>query len=119
MKMLITERQLLSILKKKKQMKKDIDETIDTSASATPSTASTPLTKASGTEPTSSSAGSTSTSTDDIGSSPSAEDMPPYPEVGHWQSGLVRGAANQIATNSKWSDVVGTKLTRGHANPLK
>lgn len=62
---------------------------------------------------------SSSSTSDDYGSSPAAKDYPPYPEVGHWESGVERGAANQIAMNSKWSDVVGSKLTRGHANPLK
>jgi hypothetical protein len=41
-----------------------------------------------------------------------------YPEVGKWESGIERGADNQISV-TKWSDVVGSKLTRGHANPLK
>lgn len=41
-----------------------------------------------------------------------------YPEVGKWESGIVRGPANPIG-NTKWSDVVGSKLTRGKANPLK
>jgi hypothetical protein len=72
-------------------------------------------------KPTSSAAGSSSSSSPsgDIGTSPDAKDYPPYPETTKWESGVARGAANQIATNSKWSDVVGSKLTRGHANPLK
>jgi hypothetical protein len=41
-----------------------------------------------------------------------------YPEVGHWESGVTRGPANQL-TKSKWSDVVGSILKRGKANPLK
>jgi hypothetical protein len=41
-----------------------------------------------------------------------------YPVVGKWESGIERGADNQISV-TKWSDVVGSKLTRGHANPLK
>jgi hypothetical protein len=40
-----------------------------------------------------------------------------YPEVGKWESGVERGPANQVGI-TKWSDVVGTKLTRGKANPL-
>lgn len=60
-----------------------------------------------------------SSSSDDVGSSSSAEDYPAYPEVGHWESGVTRGPANQIATKSNWSDVVGSKLSRGKANPLK
>jgi hypothetical protein len=41
-----------------------------------------------------------------------------YPEVGKWESGVTRGAGNQIGM-TKWADVVGSKLTRGKANPLK
>ena len=41
-----------------------------------------------------------------------------YPEVGKWESGVERGPGNQVSI-TKWSDVVGSKLTRGHANPLK
>lgn len=41
-----------------------------------------------------------------------------YPEVGRWESGVTRGPANQL-TKSKWSDVVGSILKRGKANPLK
>jgi len=41
-----------------------------------------------------------------------------YPAVDKWESGITRGPANPIGV-AKWSDVVGTKLTRGHANPLK
>ena len=41
-----------------------------------------------------------------------------YPDVGKWESGVVRGPANQIG-NTKWSDIVGQKLVRGKANPLK
>ena len=41
-----------------------------------------------------------------------------YPEVGVWDSGVTRGPANQVG-NTKWSDVVGSTLTRGKANKLK
>ncbi len=41
-----------------------------------------------------------------------------YPAVDKWESGITRGPANPIGV-AKWSDVVGAKLTRGHANPLK
>jgi hypothetical protein len=40
---------------------------------------------------------------------------PPYPTVTKWETGVVRGPANQIAL-SKWSDIV--KLNRGKANTL-
>ena len=40
-----------------------------------------------------------------------------YPAVDKWESGITRGPANPIGV-TKWSDVVGAKLTRGHANPL-
>lgn len=63
---------------------------------------------------------STATSSSgDYSSSLGAADYPPYPDTGKWESGVERGPANQIAMNSKWSDVVGSKLTRGHANQLK
>jgi hypothetical protein len=62
---------------------------------------------------------STTSSGGDYSSSLGAADYPPYPETGKWESGVERGPANQIAMNSKWSDVVGSKLTRGKANQLK
>jgi hypothetical protein len=39
-----------------------------------------------------------------------------YPDVGKWESGAVRGVANQTG-NTKWSDII--NITRGKANPLK
>lgn len=41
-----------------------------------------------------------------------------YPAVGKWESGITRGPANQVGV-TKWADVVGSKLTRGHSNQLK
>lgn len=41
-----------------------------------------------------------------------------YPQVGKWDSGVTRGPSNQIAL-TKWSDIVGSTLKRGKANPLK
>jgi hypothetical protein len=41
-----------------------------------------------------------------------------YPEVGKWESGVTRGPGNQVGV-TKWADVVGSKLTRGHGNQLK
>ena len=41
-----------------------------------------------------------------------------YPEVGKWESGVTRGPGNQVGV-TKWADVVGSKLNRGKANPLK
>lgn len=41
-----------------------------------------------------------------------------YPQVGKWESGITRGPANQLGV-TKWSDVVGSTLKRGKANPLK
>jgi len=41
-----------------------------------------------------------------------------YPQVGKWESGIERGPGNQIGI-TKWSEVVGSKLTRGKSNPLK
>jgi hypothetical protein len=113
MKMIISEKQFSRILGKHEE----IDEADSLSS---------PSTSNQTTDPTSSSSASSSTSTaapagagDDIGSSPSAADYPPYPEVSHWESGVTRGPANQIATKSNWSDVVGSTLSRGKANPLK
>jgi hypothetical protein len=40
---------------------------------------------------------------------------PPYPTVTKWETGLVRGPANQIGL-TKWSEIV--KLNRGKANTL-
>jgi hypothetical protein len=112
MKMYITEKQLARILQH--------DQEIDEADSLTsPSTSN--QTTSSSTSSASSSATSSapSTTTSDIGTSPGAADYPPYPEVGHWESGIVRGPANQIDTKSNWSTVVGSKVSRGHANPLK
>jgi hypothetical protein len=41
-----------------------------------------------------------------------------YPQVNKWESGVTRGPANQIGV-TKWSDIVGSTLKRGKANPLK
>jgi hypothetical protein len=41
-----------------------------------------------------------------------------YPEVGKWESGVTRGPGNQVGI-TKWSDVVGAKLTRSKGNQLK
>jgi len=41
-----------------------------------------------------------------------------YPEVGKWESGVTRGPGNQVGI-TKWSDVVGSKLTRSKGNQLK
>ena len=50
-----------------------------------------------------------------VGSSGSKEG---YPEVGNWESGVTRGPANQVGVTTG-SDLVGSTLKRGHANPLK
>lgn len=34
-----------------------------------------------------------------------------YPEVNKWESGVTRGPDNQVG-NTKWSDVVGSKVSR-------
>lgn len=98
MKVLISERQLSNILKSHGK-KKEIDEVETTTPEVTA-------------EPSISTAGTTSTGT-------TTKTAPEgYPEVGHWESGLTRGPANQI-DNTKWSDTVGATLTRGKANQLK
>lgn len=117
MKIMITEKQLSRILKKDQEIT-EIDatsSTITTVPMAEPASGPKTLSAV----PSSVGGGAAASSTNDIGTSQSASDYPPYPEVGHWESGLTRGPANQIDTRSKWSDVVGSKLTRGHANPLK
>ncbi len=49
-----------------------------------------------------------------------SSDTSSYPEVGKWSTDLDRsGPANQIDTKSRWSEIVGSKLTRGKANKLK
>ncbi len=42
-------------------------------------------------------------------------EKPVYPTVTKWETGVARGAANQIG-NTKWSDSV--KVTRGKGNTL-
>lgn len=34
-----------------------------------------------------------------------------------WESGVTRGPGNQLSV-TKWSDIVGSSITRGKANPL-
>ena len=104
MKVIISEKQLACLIGQKKNVE---EEDTTTSTASEPSTASAD-----------SSSSSSSSSSDDNGKSPGAEDMPPYPEVPKWESGVERGPANQIAV-TKWSDTVGSKLTRGKANPIK
>ena len=115
MKVIVTESQLRNILKKHKK-KKEFDEAASLTSPST-TNQSTPSTPSSTTSSASSSTSST-TSDDDAGTSPGAADYPPYPEVGHWESGVTRGPANQIGV-TKWSDTVGSSLTRGKSNPLK
>jgi hypothetical protein len=99
MKVIISERQLSNILKSHGK-KKDLDEVETTTPEVTQ-------------EPSISTAGTSTTGAPTTGTPPAT-----YPEVGHWESGLTRGPANQLA-NTKWSDTVGSKITRGHANQLK
>lgn len=63
-------------------------------------------------QPTDPSAAAPSTGTGTTGSKQG------YPEVGKWESGVTRGPANQVGV-TKWSDVVGSLIKRGKANPLK
>lgn len=51
----------------------------------------------------------------DGGDAAATATKPDYPTVTKWESGVVRGPANQIAL-VKWSDIV--KVTRGKANTL-
>jgi len=111
MKVIVTESQLRNILKKQRK-KKEFDEATSLTSPSTSNQSTSPASS------TTSSTTSTSTTSDDAGTSPGAADYPPYPEVGHWESGVTRGPANQIAV-TKWSDTVGSKIIRGKANPLK
>lgn len=57
-------------------------------------------------------------SEEDTGGSTSTDasaTKPDYPTVTKWESGVSRGAGNQIG-NTKWSDSY--KITRGKANTL-
>jgi hypothetical protein len=92
MKLGITERQLKLILSKQSV----IDEEETAPPTTTTSTDSTP---------------STGTSSAQGGGTG-------YPSVGKWESGITRGPSNQIGV-TKWSDVVGSSIKRGKANPLK
>jgi hypothetical protein len=60
---------------------------------------------------------STSTPTSGGATSTASSGKASYPQVDKWESGITRGPANSIGI-TKWADVVGSKLTRGHANPL-
>lgn len=60
---------------------------------------------------------STSTPTSGGATSTASSGKASYPQVDKWESGITRGPANPIGI-TKWADVVGSKLTRGHANPL-
>lgn len=119
MKMIINEKQFTRIL----NGTQNIDEVDATSSTITTvpmaSVASGPTTPSVVPSSSGLSSGGSSTNTDDIGSSPGAADMPPYPEVDHAEDKVQRGPANQVATKSNWTDVVGSTLTRGPANPIK
>lgn len=60
---------------------------------------------------------STSSSSSSSSSSEGGSDKPSYPPVSKWESGVSRGAGNQIDLTT-WEDVVGSKLNRGKANQL-
>ena len=83
MDLLITEKQLELILSRKNELREDETSTEDPEAA----------------KPTS-------------GTSPQQTGGQGYPEVGKWESGIERGPANQTGV-TKWSDIVGSKLTRG------
>ena len=58
------------------------------------------------------------TSAPETGTSSTQSGGTGYPNVDKWESGATRGPANQLGV-TKWSDVVGSSLKRGKANPLK
>ena len=59
----------------------------------------------------------TTSSSGDSSSPTSSSSSSAYPSVTKWESGVTRGAGNQIGV-TKWSDVVGASIKRGKANPL-
>ena len=93
----------MKIIINEKQYKKLIDSDLDEEDTA----AAEPSISTAGTSPTPSS------------SSSSSDSSTGYPQVGHWESGVTRGPANQIDDKSKWADIVGSTLKRGKANQLK
>jgi len=113
MKMIITEKQLKNILGKKKEIDEEDTKSAssDSSSSSTSSSTSSASTSFSpaGASPTSTS-GPSSTGAEGKGQM----DFPPYPEVGHWESGVTRGPANPIG-NAPMED----RVKRGKANPLR
>ena len=116
MKMVITEKQLSIIL----GGKEEIDEADSLASPSTTNNSTSPSTASPTTSTAPASSGvSASSPTSSEPEGRGAMDFPAYPEVGHWESGVSRGPANQISSKSTWSDVVGSKLTRGKANPLK
>lgn len=122
MKMIINEKQFAHILGKSQEID-EVDATTSTITTVPMADVSsgpkTPSVVPSSSGGSSGGGGGASTKTDDIGSSPGAADMPAYPEVDRAEDKVKRGPANQVATKSNWSDVVGSTLTRGPANPLK
>jgi hypothetical protein len=99
MKIILSEKQL-DLLRSDIPENEEIDEIEDPIADPTPSSSS-------------SSTSSTSSSNTPIGS----EKASSYPTVGKWESGVTRGPGNQIEL-TKWSDIVGSTISRGKANPL-
>ena len=109
MKILVTESQLRNLVKRQKnKRKKEVEEAASLTSPST-SNQSGNYTDPVSTDPSTS---------EDNGKSMSALEYPAYPEVGHWESGVTRGPANPIGL-TKWSETVGSKITRGKANPLK
>jgi hypothetical protein len=100
MKMVVTEKQLAKILGTREKVLDEVDNTItDSSKSATSSSSS------------STSPGGSSDSSGDAHASLDANEYPAYPDIPKWEDGLERGPANQIQYNTKWKDIVYSKLS--------
>jgi hypothetical protein len=101
MKMVITEKQFAKIIGTREEVLDEVDSALtDSSKSTTPSSSSS----------SSSSSDSTADSTPNTPANPD-DPNPPYPDIPKWESGLERGAANQIDYNTKWKDIVYSKLS--------
>ena len=114
MKMLITEKQLSSILRKKKQMRKDVEEAADITSTSSSSSSSATATSPSTT--------STTSTTDTGTGEPTGKgqmDFPAYPEVDHADDIVKRGVANPVDYTKKHEDYPEANPVRGRANPIK
>lgn len=99
MKMVITEKQFAKIIGTREEVLDEVDSTTPDSSKSTSSSSS------------STSPGDSSDSSGDAHASLDASEYPAYPDIPKWEDGLERGAANQIQYNTKWKDIVYSKLS--------